>query len=179
MSKFLAASMATLMTVAAVPAFAQNSSATASASATTSVSTSLTAEQLTCIGAAVNARETAAISARTTFHASILAALTARQTGLKNAFTIANNADRQVAITTTMKAFTKATMDARKAYKTSLEASFKTFKDSSTQCNLPAGSDRGEKKGMGKLMRGLMKGHMGFGMGHEDGGGDASIDLGL
>ena len=137
MNKFIATSVATLLVGATLtsPAFAQSSS---SASGNTAASV-----DLVCMSAAIETRENAVISARTIFHASIMAALNARLTSLKAAFTIANNDDRQAAIKASWDAFMKATVDARAKYRTDVQAAWKVFVEASVKCNIAP--DRGPK----------------------------------
>lgn len=138
MQKFIAASAAVIMATAlATPAFADDVSVNTSASATVSASVASGAD-LACMGTAVDTREAAVISARTAFNTKIMTALETRRASLKTAYTIANNADRKIAIKTALTVYAKATADARFQYKTDVKAAWKTFTDAVKTCNVDA-----------------------------------------
>lgn len=125
----------------AVPAFAQGAST--SAGAATSV-------DLACMSAAIETRENAVLSARTTFNASIVAAIQTRRDALKAAFTIANNADRMVAIKAALNAYATAAANARATFKASVKAAWSAFATARVNCHIDADSDvsvrhRGER----------------------------------
>ncbi|MBI5794635.1 hypothetical protein HZA87_06195 [Candidatus Uhrbacteria bacterium] len=139
MKKLIASTAAALVLSGAVltPAFAQ-SSASSSAGSSSSVTASV---DLACMSAAIEARENAVISARTTFHAAIMAALNTRKDALKAAFTISNDHDRQVAINAAWDAFMKAVVNARAKYKTDINAAWTAFFTASVNCKVAP--DRG------------------------------------
>lgn len=140
MNKFIAASATVIMTAAlGATAFADDN-INANVNTTTSITDTSIASSvdLACMGAAVDMREEAVISARVSFNAKIIAALTTRRSSLKTAYTIANNADRKVAIKAAFTVYVKATADARTQYKTEVKTSWKTFTDAVKKCNVDA-----------------------------------------
>jgi hypothetical protein len=88
------------------------------------------------MSAAVDVRESATINARTTFNASIMAALNIRRTALQAAFTIANNNDRQVAIDAALKAYATAAANARAKHKTDVNAAWNAFATAKVNCHI-------------------------------------------
>lgn len=125
------------------PAYAQSSAASSTSVSSSSSSSVAANADLACMSAAIDARETAIINARTTFNASVMAALNTRREKLKAAYTIANDGERRVAINAAWDAFAKAVADARAAYRTSVQASWKTFVQASVNCHIAP--DRGVK----------------------------------
>lgn len=136
MNKFIATGAALVLTAAlATPAFADDNTANINTSTDTTVASSA---DLACMGAAVDAREGAVLTARTDFNAKLIAALTTRRASLKTAFTIANNADRKVAIKAALTVFAKANADARIKYKADVKAAWKTFTAAAQKCHIDA-----------------------------------------
>ena len=115
----------------ALPVFAQSSSSSSSAS--TDVASSA---DLACMSAAVDARESASITARTTFNASIMAALQTRRDSLHAAYAIANNHDRMVAIQAALNVYAKAIATARAKYKADIKAAWSVFATARVNCHI-------------------------------------------
>ncbi len=140
-NKLIAASAALVMTASfALPAFAHddgNVSSSSSSSVTTDTSVASAAD-LSCMAAAVDAREGVVLAARADFNAKILAALTTRRASLKTAYAIANNADRKVAVKAALNVFAKASTDARAKYRADVKAGWKTFATATQNCNVDA-----------------------------------------
>lgn len=141
------------------PAFAQGSSTSADVTVTAGTASSA---DLACMSAAINARETASINARTTFNASISAALTARQSALVAAYGIADNEDRYAAVTAAWDAYFKATADARATFKSSVKTANETFVSASANCHIDSDftfvhHDKDGKKGNHGLHLGWLK----------------------
>ena len=128
-----AAAAVLLSTMLAIPAFAQGSSSSASVSAGMA-----TSADLACMSAAIETRENATISARTTFNASIMAALQTRRDALKAAFTIADNHDRTVAIEAALKAYATAAANARAKFKADVKAAWDAFATAKVNCHIPS-----------------------------------------
>ncbi len=120
-----------------LPALAQGSSSSLSTSAGVAAST-----DLACMSAAVDTREAASISARSTFNASIMAALDVRRAALKAAYTIANNNDRRVAIQAALTAYANATATARAKFSTDVKAAHTVFKTAKVACHIDQGEAR-------------------------------------
>lgn len=134
MKKFLAATAVLLSTALAAPAFAQttvNQSATVASSA-----------DLACMSAAVEARENAVLSARTSYNAGILAAITARKVSLQAAYTIANNNDRRVAIKAALNAYATAHATARATFKTGIKAAWSAYATARINCRIDVDMDK-------------------------------------
>ncbi len=131
MKKFLATSAVLLSIACATPAFAETISTTASGSTTVT-----SHADLACMSTAVDARESAVISARTTFNANMLTALNTRRSALQAAYTIANNHDRQVAMKAAWNAYLLSSKTAHTQYQTSTQATWKTFVTSIKLCNV-------------------------------------------
>ena len=122
----------------AVPALAEHSSVQVSASAGVA-----TSADLACMSAAVDTRESAVITARTNFNAKIMAALEARRAALKTAYTIANNADRRVAIDAAITAYAKAAAEARAKFKADVKAAWNVFALSKANCHIDQNASAG------------------------------------
>lgn len=136
MNKFIATGAALVLTAAlATPAFADDNTANINTSTDMTVASSA---DLACMGAAVDVREGAVLTARTDFNVKIIAALTTRRASLKTAYTIANNADRKAAIKAALNVFAKANADARASYKADVKAAWKTFTDAAKKCHIDA-----------------------------------------
>ncbi len=138
MKKFLATTAVLLSATLVAPAFAENS---VGVNTNTTVSTDTqvaSSADLACMGTAVDAREVAVILARESFDTKIVVALKARRESLKVAFTIANNADRKVAIKTALNVFAKASVEARAQYRLDVKAAWKTFAEASKKCHVDA-----------------------------------------
>ena len=132
MRSFSLRTAAAVMAMAiALPAFAQTSSSSSTAS--TDVASSA---DLACMSAAVDARESASITARTTFNASIMAALQTRRDSLHAAYAIANNHDRMVAIQAALNVYAKAIATARAKYKADINAAWSTFATARVNCHI-------------------------------------------
>lgn len=138
MRKFLGAAAigATLLT--AMPAMARTD-----AKVNTDLSFSnqnLTSTQLQCMSTAVLAREDAVIAARTTFHTSIMAALSARRTSLQAAYALSVSTERQAAIKASLSAYNQSTKTAKKTYSTSINTAWKTFMTAAVACGATTSS---------------------------------------
>lgn len=128
------ATAAALASIAlALPVLAQ----AASVSVTTGTASST---DLACMSAAVETRENALISARTTFNASVVAALQTRRDALKAAYTIADNTNRRVAIEAAIRAYVKATADARAKFSADVKASWHAFMTARVACHIDQGA---------------------------------------
>jgi hypothetical protein len=130
------------------PALAQNDTAAATTSVDATAAAEVTAQaDLSCMGTAVIAREDAVIAARTSFNANIMTAMNVRRDGLKNAYTIANAADRRAAIKNVWRTFNDSMTKARTSYRTSVNAAWKTFMEASAKCgSTVTNDDRGGKR---------------------------------
>ncbi len=146
MNKFIATSAAFLIASSlAVPAFADSNSSSSMSSSSSSSSVAAdtkvaSSADLLCMGNAVDAREGAVLTARSSLDTKITAALTTRRASLKTAYTIANNADRKVAIKAALTVFAKASADAHAQYRTDIKAAWATFNAAIKACNLSAGT---------------------------------------
>ena len=125
----LRASVALLGIAFAVPAFAANGSVSSSAEVASSA-------DLACMSAAVDARESATINARATYHASIMAALNVRRDALRVAYTIANNNDRRAAITAAVRAYATVVADARAKFSADVKAAWSAFGTARVNCHI-------------------------------------------
>lgn len=148
MSKFTTAAAVTLLSAAlAAPAFAQMSSSTSSMSTGTASSI-----DLACMSAAIDARESAVVTARAKYHASIMAALNTRHAALKAALTLANNNDRMVAMQAAWKSYVTATEKARAQFAIDVKAAWSVFATAKVNCHIdgddadrPAAPKKGER----------------------------------
>lgn len=132
MNKLIAAAAALMMSATmAAPAFAEDVNVTTDTSVASSA-------DLTCMGNAVDVREGAVLTARTSYNTKVIAAITTRRASLKAAYLIANNNDRRVALKAAVDVYVKAMADARAQYRTDTKAAWKTFNDSIKACNLSA-----------------------------------------
>ena len=112
-----------------VPVLAQGSNASVSAGVASTA-------DLTCMSAAVDVRESAAINARATFNVSIMTALDVRRAALKAAYTIANNHDRMVAIEAAISAYAKAAAAARAKFSADVKAAWNVFATAKVNCHI-------------------------------------------
>lgn len=132
MKKFLASALAVSAIATAIPAFAndaQNTSVTTSTTVTSSA-------DLSCMSAAVMAREDAVIAARTTLNASLLSALNQRRTSLQAAYTISVTKDRWVAINASWKAYVTATKAARSTFNASIKTAWTAYAAANAKCGV-------------------------------------------
>ncbi len=103
-------------------------------------STVLPSTTLTCIAAAVAARESALDTAYSTFSQSIQAAYSARASALAQAWTITNTKQRNAAIRAAWSAFNTAKRTANKTWITSRNSAWAQFRASVKTCKAPLSS---------------------------------------
>lgn len=144
----LATGVAAGMLIAAVPfAFAQTGGT--NTSTTTHASTVVVdATKIACVGAAVNARETALDAAIATHSAAVTAAYTARATALSAAYSHTTVGEVRAAVKAAWNAFGSAIRNAQKAWKTARNAAWATFRTSVRACKAPGSIGDGEKVGL-------------------------------
>ena len=114
--------------LSAAPAFAQSTTGTAAPSTSSQ-------SNLTCVQAAVDAREQAIDSAFTTFSSAESAALSARATALHAAWGITDSKARRAARTAAWSAFATANKSAYAALRTARKAAWSTFTTASKACH--------------------------------------------
>lgn len=107
----------------------------AAQTATTSAGAASSAD-LACMSAAVGTRENALISARTTFNASVMAALQTRRDALLAAYTIADHQNRRAAIEAAIRAYAKATADARAKFSADIKVAWSVFMTARVNCHI-------------------------------------------
>lgn len=94
-----------------------------------------------CIGAAVDMREGAIISALDTYHGATKTALEARRAALKAAWAIAESKERRAAIKAAWSTFRGTWSRTSKALREAKRAAWKTYRDARKACGPNAASD--------------------------------------
>lgn len=100
--------------------------------------TVLTSEEISCVQAAVGARETALQADVTTFQTSWNAALATRATSLQAAWALTTKKERRDAIKAAWTAYKESFNTARKTFNTAVKADWKAFRVAVKACSLPS-----------------------------------------
>jgi hypothetical protein len=144
----LATGVAAGMLVVAAPfAFAQTDGTNASTTAHTSTIV-VDATKLACVGAAVNARESALDAAIATHSSAVVAAYNARATALSAAYSKTTAKDVRAAVKAAWKDFNSAIRSAQKAWRTARDAAWKTFRTAVRACKAPSSVSDGGNSGL-------------------------------
>ena len=101
------------------------------------------AAKIACVGAAVNTREAALNTAMLTFTGATNTAYTARATALRQAYTGTSTKMVRDAAKSAWTTFTSSEKAARKAWKATRDASWKTYRTDATACKAPEGTGDG------------------------------------
>lgn len=102
----------------------------------------LTAEQKTCMIAAVNKRDTALISALDKFHVSTKTALEIRKEALKRAWNLSDEKERTVAIKAAADTFKASARKAAKELKEARRAAWKQYETDRKACHVDGGDPK-------------------------------------
>lgn len=120
-----------LFAASAVPAFAETAS--------TTTSTPTVASKITCVAAAVNAREASLSNAFNALTSTQSAAYSARATALKSAYGATTTKEVRTAVTTAWNSFNSSMKTARKAWMTARNAAWNTYRQAAVACKAPLG----------------------------------------
>jgi hypothetical protein len=105
---------------------------------TSTSATLLSTQVLSCVGAAVNTRESAIGSAVSTHNSAVQAAYSARATALASAYSTGGTASQvRAAVKAAWSAFTKAVRTANTAWKTSRNSAWSTYRTAVKACKAP------------------------------------------
>lgn len=115
--------------LAAVPAFADNTTSTAGSSV-------ISANALQCAQAAISKRESAVSAAWSAFSGSVTSALSARSSALNTAWGNTDRKERRTAINAAWKAFNSSVKDARKTLRASEKSAWSAFRSDSKNCKV-------------------------------------------
>ncbi len=107
----------------------------------------LSAEMVTCVQNAVDARDTSIMGAIDTYATAVKAALSTRKDALKAAWAIPTAKEMKAALKTAWSAYTTAAKAARTALSTSRKAAWSTFATARKACKAPAAIDNGASSG--------------------------------
>ncbi len=119
-----------LAAAAALPAYAQTGA---------TPTTSNTTTKIACVGAAVNARETALSTAASAQAQAMTAAYGARATALQAAYANTTTAAVKAAVKSAWSGFNTSMKSARTAWQTARNGAWKTFRTAVAACKAPVG----------------------------------------
>lgn len=119
----VALSLGVAMLAVAAPAIAEN----------TATSTS-NAQKIACVGAAVNTREQAMVSAQSTFSGAVNSAYSARASALASAYQQTSIASIKTAVKTAWSNFNTSVKSARKTWQAARNTAWANFRTSAKAC---------------------------------------------
>lgn len=122
--------------------------ATAFAQTTTTPPTTDVTTKITCVGAAVNTRETALDTAMTSYTGSINSAYAARAAALKQAYTQTSLIAVKNAVKTAWSDFNKSVKSSRKTWVTAKNSAWSQYRTAAVACKAPAGTGDGANSGL-------------------------------
>lgn len=141
--KIVSALVLVLFALTAMPAaFAQD--ANSPATTTPPVYVGPTSEQLACVKAAVDVRETSLIAILDSFYSAMKTAFETRKTELLAAWSITDGKERRKARNAAWKKFTKTSRDAIRKHRNDRKEAWKKFEQDARKCGVPS---TGEPKG--------------------------------